>query len=112
MVRIFDSTYVNSDLEKVADIVTQINDRERTQQLGLLNYLEDLLSGTLGYWDTQPVYFELKPYSEPFNCKHYPLPRINKDTFRKEIELLAETLVLNTVKHYQYGTTVFIIPKK
>ena len=52
MVIIIDSNYVNADLEQVADNVTHINDEERNQQLGLLKYLEDWISGNLGYWDT------------------------------------------------------------
>ena len=37
---------------------------------------------------------------------------MNKKAFRKELQLLVKTGVLNTVQQSQWGTIVFIIPKK
>ena len=62
---------------------------ERTTLIRLLKYFEDYFGGTLGYWETDPVELELKPYSKPFNCKYYPGLRIKKETFCKELEYLV-----------------------
>ena len=54
----------------------------------------------------------LKSDSKPFNYKNYLLPRINRETLRKELQILLEIGVLNMVFQYQYGITIFIMPKK
>ena len=59
LVKIFDSTYANSDLEQVSANATQINAEDRTQILSLLQYLEYLSDGNLGDWCTYPVIFLL-----------------------------------------------------
>ena len=79
--------------------------------LNLLKYFEDLFGGALGDWATDTVDLELNPYSKPFNSRYYPVPIINKETFRKERKRIVEIGVL-LVKQSQYGTPVFIIPKK
>ena len=61
-----------------------MNNEERTKLLGLLNYFEDLFDGTLGEWDMKTVDIKLMSDSKPFNCKHYPVPKINKEIFPKE----------------------------
>ena len=40
------------------------------------------------------------------------VPRINKETFQKDLERLLKIGVLTPVQQYQYGTPVFIIPNK
>ena len=112
LVEILYSAYSKSNLKQVANNATQMNSEKRTQLLRLLKYFEDLFDGDLGDWVTEPVNLEPKPYSKPFSCKYYPFPIINKDTFRKEIKRLVQIGVLDPVKHIQYGTAVFIIPKK
>ena len=47
-----------------------------------------------------------------FNIRYYPVPRINKDTYQKELQCLVEIVVLTTIPKCQYGTNIFIIPKK
>ena len=71
-----------------------------------------MFDGTIGDWNTDPVNLELKPDSKLFNFKYYPLLRINKKTFFKEIKRLVKIGVLTLVQKSQYGTPVFIIPKK
>ena len=63
-----------------------LNTDKVTQLLRRLEYFKDLFDGTLGDWDTVPVNLELKPGSKPFNSKYYPVPRINKDTFCKDLK--------------------------
>ena len=54
----------------------------------------------------------LNPYYKLFNFKYYLIPIINKDNFRKELQLLVKIGVLTPVQHSQCGTSVLIIPKK
>ena len=81
---------------------TQMNAKERTQLLSLLEYLKYLFDGTLGYWDTYHVDLDLIPGSKPFNIKYYPVTRINKWTFCKDLKLLVEIGVLTLVQKSQY----------
>ena len=37
---------------------------------------------------------------------------INKETFRKELQLLVDIKVLTPEQQSEYGTPIFIIPKK
>ena len=71
-----------------------------------------MFDGTIGDWEKDPINPELKTYYKPFNFKYYPVPRINKENFLKELKHLLEIGVSTTVQKSQYGTTVFIIPKK
>ena len=112
MVKILDITYEKADLKQLDDNITQLNYEERTMLPSLLEEFEDLFDGTLGDWATEPVNLELKPYSKPFNNRYYPVPRINKETFQKDLEHLVEMGVLTPVQRSQCGTPVFIIFKK
>ena len=89
-----------------------MNDEERTLLLSLLEYLVDFLNGTLSDWGTEYVKLELNPDSKPFNSRYYPLPRINKETFLKELKSLIERGMVAPVQKSQYITLVFIIPNK
>ena len=89
-----------------------MSDEERTKLLRLLKYFEDLFDVNIGDWYTEPVGLELNPDSKPFNCKYYMVPIINKYTFHKEIQRLVKIGVLTLVQQSQYGTPIFIIPKK
>ena len=104
MVEILKSTYVKSKLKQVADNSTHLNAEEITLLLSLLDDFQDLFDSTLGNWATDTVTLDLKPYSRPFNSIYYPLPIINKETFRKELKLLIYIGVLNTVQQTQYVT--------
>ena len=78
----------------------------------LLKQYEKLFDGTLGKWSTPPVKIETRPGSRPVNSRWYPVPRINKHTFKKELEQLVKIGVLERVQESEWGTPVFIIPKK
>ena len=111
MVKILNSTYEKSYLKQVVN-ESQMNAEERTLLLILLEYFEDLFDGTLGNWATEPVDLEINPYSKPFNSRYYPVPRINKETSRKDLKSPVEIGGLTPVQQIQYGTPVFIFPKK
>ena len=88
-VKILDSTYAKAYLNHIANNTTQLNAEERTQLLRLLEYFKDFFYGTLGEWATEPVNLELKPGYKLFNIKYCPVPRINKETFCRELKLLV-----------------------
>ena len=81
MVKILNITYVKADLKQVDGNVIYMNAEERTLLLNILEEFEDFLNGTLGDWDTEPVYLEIKPDFKPFNSRYYLVPRINTAFF-------------------------------
>ena len=80
--------------------------------LSQLKYFEEIFDRKLGKWNTYPVYIKINPDSKPLVCRYFPVPHINKETFRKEITRLIEIGVLTPVQQSEYGTLVFIIAKK
>ena len=103
---------MEANLEQVAANAIQLNAEDRTQLLRLFGYFEDLFDDNLGYWDTDIVNLEINRYSKPFNCKYYLVLKMNKETFRKELQFILKIGLLTTVQHSQYGTPVITITKK
>ena len=101
LVKILDSTYAKSDPEQVAANATQMKSEEISQRLSLLEYFKEIFGGTLWDWYTEPVDPELKTYYKPFNCKYYPVHRINRETFWREIQFLFKIGVLTLVQQRQ-----------
>ena len=98
MVKIFDINYVKADLKQVYNNASQLNDEERTLLLSLIEDFEDLCDGTLGDWATERFNLELNTGSKLFNSRYYLVPRINKETFQKELKRLVEIGVINPVQ--------------
>jgi hypothetical protein len=111
-VKILDSTYEKANLEEIAANAVDLDKDEKELLLSLLKDFEDLFDGTLGHWDTEPVNIELKADAKPVSSRYYPVPKINKETFKKELLRLVDIGVLTPVQSSAYGTPVFIIPKK
>jgi hypothetical protein len=101
-----------ADLRKVVAKATQLNKRQQLSLLRLLQKYEALFDGTLGKWNTDPVNIELREDAKPVSSRYYPVPKINKETFRKELLRLVDIGVLTPVQDSEWGTPVFIIPKK
>ena len=83
LVQILNIIYAKADLKQVSNNATQINAEEWTQLLILVENSEDLFGGTPGDWYTDPFDQKLNPDFKPFNCKYYPVPIINKETFHE-----------------------------
>ncbi len=62
--------------------------------LALLFKFEELFDGTLGDWKLPPVSFELQEGAKPYHGRPYPIPKIHKAIFMKEIEHLVAIGVL------------------
>ena len=78
MVKILNSTYEKSDLDKVAEAVVHL-DKDLKKVIKCSNRIWGVVYGTLVKRDTTPVYLEVKTGSKPFNYGYYPVPNINKN---------------------------------
>ena len=72
---IIESKYAPADLKEIVDQCKHLNQGEQKLLLKLLQKFDDLLDGTLGTWNTEPIQFELKdPNQTPCHAKLYPIP--------------------------------------
>jgi hypothetical protein len=62
-----------------------LNKRQQLSLLRLLQKYEALFDGMMGKWNTDPVNIELRKDAKPVSSRYYPVPKINKETFRKEL---------------------------
>ena len=86
--------------------------KRKGQLFKLLSEFEELFDGTLGDWKTEPVELELREGEKPHSSRYYPMPRVHKQTFKKELLRLVEIGVLEEVRQSKWGSPTFIIPKK
>ena len=97
-VKILDSTYEKANLEDIAANAANLDKEEKELLLTFLKDFEELFDGTLGHWDTEPVNIELKADAKPVNSRYYPVQKINKETFKKELLCLVDIGVLTPVQ--------------
>ena len=112
MIKILDSNYRKANLKAVAAGAKHLTQPERDKLYHLLLKYEHIFDGILGAWQTEPVDFELKEGSTPHSQRHYPVPHLYKETFKKELEKLVKLGVLEKVQSSEWGSPTFIIPKK
>ena len=70
-----------------------------------------MFDGTLGNWNTPPVSMELIKDAKPHHSKPYPIPKIHKEKFKKELDTLEELGVLKKNSDSQWAAPAFTIPK-
>ncbi len=80
--------------------------------LALLLKYKELFDGMLGEWKLPLVSFELKECAKPYHGRPYPIPKIHKATFMKEINHLVAIGVLKWQPSSKWASPSFIIPKK
>ena len=66
----------------------------------------------MGEWKTEPVDFELVDGAKPHSQRHFPVPHLYKEAFRKELERLVKLGFLEPTQSSEWGSPTFIIPKK
>jgi hypothetical protein len=109
---ILDATYEAADLKEIIVSISTINEIEINKLLQLLRKYEHLFDGTLGYFETSEVKFDLKENARPYHAKAFPVPKIHHDTLKHEIERLVALGVLNRCRDSEWEAPTYIIPKK
>ena len=71
-----------------------------------------MFDGNLVTWHGKPYDIKLKPDAEPYNGKHFPIPRIHELTFKQELDRLEALRVIKKVNRSQWGAPTFLITKK
>ena len=112
MKRILDAKYKKADLKTVAESSTHLDPQERNELYTLLKKYECLFDGNLGTWHGKPYDIKLKPDSDPYHGKPFPVPRIHEITFKQELNQIEALKVVKKVNCSLWGVPTFIIPKK
>jgi hypothetical protein len=74
----------------VRDNCKHLSANQQKKLLQLLQKYELLFDSTLGDWKTKPVSFQSKEWVSPYHSQAFPVPKIYKDTIRKEVERLCK----------------------
>lgn len=111
MVRILDAEYEAADLDEICSREKQLSNVEKQQLKTLLTKYKHLFDGSLGQWRTEPAKAELKEGAKPVDTRYYPIPKIHREVFRKELQRLVELGVLRRVAESAYGSPAFLVPK-
>lgn len=111
--KILDAKYEKADLPKVVEEnCAHLTSDQKDALLKLLQKHEEMFEGKLGEWKGEYVHFELRKDAKPFRGRPFQVPRIHRDTIKKEIKRLCEIGVLEPIEESEWGSPSFIIPKK
>ncbi len=111
--RILDAKYKKADLQLIVqNNCKHLSADHQKKILQLLKKYESLFDGTLGDWKTKPVSFQLKEGVSLYHGRAFPVPKVHKETIRKEVERLCKLGVLERQPASEWASPSFIIPKK
>ena len=94
IIKSLDNNYQKADLKVVVQQAKHLNPRQKEMLYKLLIKYQSIFDGRLGEWNTDPVDLELKEGEKPHSQRHYPMPRVHRDVFKKEIDRLVKLGVL------------------
>ena len=107
-----EAKYEKADLPSVVeDNCPHLTDDQREALLKLLQKHESLFEGKLGQWDGDFAHFELKPNAKPFRASPFPVPRIHRDTIKRELKRLCELGVIEEIEGSEWAAPSFFIAK-
>ena len=111
-IEIMDAKYEKADLDEIADRQTHLTLEQRDALRALLKKHESLFSGNLGLYPHKKFHIDIDPSVQPTHARHYPVPRIHLEAFRKELVHLVELGVLSPQGASRWCSPTFIRPKK
>ena len=62
---------------------SQCNRKRQVDEASTKDF-EELLGGTLGDWDCNPVLLQLKEGAQPYHGRPFPIPKKHVETLKKE----------------------------
>ena len=101
-----------ADLKTIAESSTYLDHQEINELYTLLKKYKFLFYGNIGTWHGKTYDIKLKPDTEPYHGKPFPVPHIHELTFKQELNQLKALKVKKKVNRSQWGAPTFIIPKK
>ena len=92
--KILDAKYALADLDEVIRTCRHLTKDKKCQLHALLSKYEHLFDGTLGTWQKEPYYIELKEGVKPYHSRPFPVPKIHEHTLKVELDRLIKLGVL------------------
>ena len=109
--QILDTKYQKADLQSIVkDKCKHLTADQQKKLLQLLTKYKSLFDGTLGDWKTKPVSFKLKEGVSPYHGRAFPVPKVHKETIKKEVERLCQLGVLERQPASEWASPSFILP--
>ena len=109
--RILDAKYEKADLPAIVSTCDHLNESQKEKLLQVLEKFETLFDGTLGDWNTDPVHFEFKDGAKPYHGRPFPVPRIHRETMKKEVDRMVKLGIMKWEGESEWAFPSFIIPK-
>ena len=114
-IKIKESKYDQHDVDEVADLQRHLPPEHRQQLKHLLRKYTKLFSGKLGSYPNRKMHLHVEKqdihklrYQRP-----YPVPTVNHEVFKSELDRLVELGVLTRLDHLvPFAAPTFIVPKK
>jgi hypothetical protein len=110
--KILVAKYEKADLDAYFKLVDHLGSKQKISLKLLLNKYEHLFDCLLGDQETYPVELRLKSGHMNFQLSPFPVPKIRKETLKKEINRLCDLGLLKHQVASEYQSSSFIIPKK
>jgi hypothetical protein len=109
--KILDALYEKMDVAEVVRMQTHLTEQQQSQLLKVLSKYPKVFGNNLGCYPHKQFHIDLQPNAKPVHRRAYPVPRLHKETFKKELEHLVHIGVLSPQGSSKWGLPTFITPK-
>ena len=91
-----------------------LKETQRNELPKILQKIKELLYGTLGTWKIDPVDIKSKEGVKPIWSIPYPVPKIHREIFKKEVEHLVLLVAIERSNNSEWVSPSFVKhkPKK
>ena len=91
-----DAEYEKADILEVVNNQKQLNTVQRNDLFRTHKRHESLFDDTLGVYPHKQFHIELEPDHTTVHTRHYPVPRVHLEVFRRELQHLIKLGVLES----------------
>ena len=103
MIKILDANYQSANLKQVIAGAKHLSQPEKDKLHKLLLKYESIFDRNPRGWETEPL---------PHSQQHYPVPKLHRETFRKELERLVKLGVLEKLQSSEWGHQLLSCQRK
>jgi len=107
-----DSDYDPRSAEAVVNACTHLDESQRADLTKLFAKFSTLFNNDLKVFPDEKIHLEVDPSATPHRSRHYTVPRLHLETFKKELDRLVLIGVLKKCGRSNWASGTFIIPKK
>ena len=109
---ILPADYKPADVKTVADNCTHLSQTHRDALYNVLKEFPDVFDGILKQYRDEEIHLDIDPTAKPHRCRAYPVPRVQLNLFKQELDRLVKIGVLSPTGRSSWISGTFIMPKK